>query len=679
MKSVKFTLSALLMLGYCTVWSQVAINTDESNPDPSAMLDVKSTNKGFLMPRMTTTQKLAIPSPAPGLCVYDTDLNGYSFYNGPQAQWIAFGSGTDNDWIINGNNMYSNVSENVGIGTVSPGYKLTVDGGDALIKGGDGWNSTNDYARLYLGDPNHSIFALYNGGLRIRTQNNSIHDIRFGGINGVDFMTLKMASGNLGIGTINPQTRLDVRGLIPDSSGIIQVANSDLSHKLRFYSGRQTDPNPFIQWKQGDPLLLGTDQNGWSEKMRITSIGNVGIGTTNPDYRLTVDGGDVLIKGDDGWNNIGDDARLYFGDSFNGIKAIHTTGLRFWAYDNSDNDIRFQGHTGTDFMTIRMYTGYVGIGTTNPTALLDVRGSGTSVGGVIQAGNSDLSHKLAIYGGHQSDPNAIIQWKGGDPLIFSTDENGWNEMMRITASGKVGIGTSNPALKLNIDGGTDISPSTGGYFLVGNVSSTNIGFDDNEIMARNGINASYLNLNRDGGNVIINELAGNVGIGTNSPGYKLTVKGNIRIESVSTGLPVVELGEGLDYAEGFDVSDDFKIEPGAVLVIDQDNPGMLKISEEPYDSRVAGIVAGGNELGSGVILGSGDFDYNVALAGRVYCNVDASYGEISVGDLLTTSPNPGYAMVVKDRSLAQGAILGKAMEKCTKGEKNKILVLVTLQ
>jgi hypothetical protein len=69
----------------------------------------------------------------------------------------------------------------------------------------------------------------------------------------------------------------------------------------------------------------------------------------------------------------------------------------------------------------------------------------------------------------------------------------------------------------------------------------------------------------------------------------------------------------------------------------------------------------------------------VALAGRVYCNVDASFGDVSPGDLLTTSPTPGYAMAVRDHRRAQGAILGKAMERMPKGLKGQMLVLVTLQ
>ena len=63
----------------------------------------------------------------------------------------------------------------------------------------------------------------------------------------------------------------------------------------------------------------------------------------------------------------------------------------------------------------------------------------------------------------------------------------------------------------------------------------------------------------------------------------------------------------------------------------------------------------------------------------VKIKMDAGYAPIKRGDLLTTSPTPGYAMVVRDYAKAQGAILGKAMEGLPEGEKGQILVLVTLQ
>jgi len=162
-------------------------------------------------------------------------------------------------------------------------------------------------------------------------------------------------------------------------------------------------------------------------------------------------------------------------------------------------------------------------------------------------------------------------------------------------------------------------------------------------------------------------------------GYAAKFKGNVLIQKPSDGTTLIELGEGLDYAEGFDISDAASISPGCVLVIDPHASGKLMISSEPYDKRVAGIVAGAKGLGSGVRLGSGNFDHSVALAGRVYCNVDASEEGIEPGDLLTTSAEIGHAMKVVDFKKARGAILGKAMEQLPRGKRGQILVLVTLQ
>jgi hypothetical protein len=68
--------------------AQVGIGT--TNPDASSMLDIQSTSKGFLTPRMTTVQKNAISSPLTGLMVYDTDLDKFNYYNG--SSWIIMES-----------------------------------------------------------------------------------------------------------------------------------------------------------------------------------------------------------------------------------------------------------------------------------------------------------------------------------------------------------------------------------------------------------------------------------------------------------------------------------------------------------------------------------------------------------------------------------------------------------
>ncbi|MHC4618823.1 MAG: hypothetical protein ACYTEQ_13850, partial [Planctomycetota bacterium] len=199
-----------------------------------------------------------------------------------------------------------------------------------------------------------------------------------------------------------------------------------------------------------------------------------------------------------------------------------------------------------------------------------------------------------------------------------------------------------------------------------------------QINANAGGGWADISLQTDNTTRVFVESGGNVGIGTTSPSRKLTVRGNLLIENPA-GSPVAELGEGLDYSEGFDVTTADAVKPGSVLIIDPDNSGKLTISRLPYDKRVAGIAAGAKGLGSGVRLGVDGFDCDVALAGRVYCSVDATEAAVERGDMLTTSSKPGYAMKALDSGRAHGAILGKAMEPLEKGKTGQILVLVTLQ
>jgi len=62
-------------------FAQVGINSDNTSPDASAMLDVKSTTKGMLVPRMTTIQRAAITTPATGLLVFDETTGSFWYYD----------------------------------------------------------------------------------------------------------------------------------------------------------------------------------------------------------------------------------------------------------------------------------------------------------------------------------------------------------------------------------------------------------------------------------------------------------------------------------------------------------------------------------------------------------------------------------------------------------------------
>jgi hypothetical protein len=139
---------------------------------------------------------------------------------------------------------------------------------------------------------------------------------------------------------------------------------------------------------------------------------------------------------------------------------------------------------------------------------------------------------------------------------------------------------------------------------------------------------------------------------------------------------------GADLAEPFKItSGKDEISEGTVVVIDELNPGHLKMSDQGYDTHVAGVVSGANGISPGIQMqqkGALEGGKNVALTGRVYVQADTSNGAIKPGDLLTTSSAPGRAMKVTDHVKAAGAILGKAMTGLSEG-KGMVLVLVTLQ
>lgn len=172
------------------------------------------------------------------------------------------------------------------------------------------------------------------------------------------------------------------------------------------------------------------------------------------------------------------------------------------------------------------------------------------------------------------------------------------------------------------------------------------------------------------GAVVIKSNSGNVGIGTSTPSVKLEVIGDIKVSGD------IQLSGG-DCAEHFELA--AEVQPGTVLVIDE--AGVLKESCAAYDGKVVGVVSGAGELKPGVILGDKASGYNsapVALIGRVLCKVDASYGDVEVGDLLTTSETPGHAMKATDPSRAFGTVLGKALRSLKDG-RGLIPILVALQ
>ncbi len=134
---------------------------------------------------------------------------------------------------------------------------------------------------------------------------------------------------------------------------------------------------------------------------------------------------------------------------------------------------------------------------------------------------------------------------------------------------------------------------------------------------------------------------------------------------------------GADLAEEF-CGDGDDIEPGCVVVAT--GLDLIEMCATAYDRRVAGVVSGAGSCRAALVLDrrvDSDTRWPVALAGKVWCRVDATDVSIEVGDPLTTAPIAGYAMRATDPVRAFGAVLGKALAPLASG-RGLIPVLVTL-
>jgi hypothetical protein len=348
--------------------------------------------------------------------------------------------------------------------------------------------------------------------------------------------------------------------------------------------------------------------------------------------------------------------------------------------------------------------GNVGIGTIIPASRLTVAGAG--------AFNEPLAAAIAL-----ENTTAARRWEWhalDDGRLQVADFTASATRMIFDADGNVGIGTTTPSRKLTVLGSpygiehTDGNVRLGTYLdgsagYLGTISNHKLSFFVNDGFASMAI-----------------DTTGNVGIGTIGPSAKLDVVGDVKGTrlilradplapanaavlcddpnvanfvpfNTATGRPlnlialdatvrVLTITGGADIAEPFKMSSE-KIPKGSVVVIDEENPGHLKLSTSAYNTRVAGVVSGANGINPGIALhqeGAIEGSENVALSGRVYVQADAASGAIRPGDLLTTSDTPGHAMKVLDHPKAQGAILGKAMTGLNEG-KGMVLVLVTLQ
>jgi len=292
MKAASHLLISLVLILSINAFAQnVAINADGTAPDGSAMLDVKSSDKGFLPPRVWRPS-VNISSPTAGLMVYQDDGSSdgpTGFYYYDVNSWKRL----DDVWTKYDNGIYYN-SGNVGIGTAAPYGKLDVRGGVITQTTTDfSLNSAGTAIGFSLGSQTGDTY----GQITVGTA----------GDNTYGNLALLPGGGNVGIGTASPSALLTLKASSnTDALRIVQNNTADYGFSL------QDDSNngylKLNRWAGGS--TTGT-------LVTVATDGRVGIGTTTPAYPLHV----ASSAG------TGTDPGMYF----NASTSVLTSATQAWA------------------------------------------------------------------------------------------------------------------------------------------------------------------------------------------------------------------------------------------------------------------------------------------------------------------------------------------------------------
>ena len=302
LKKLSYLTVLMLTLINFQAQAQVGINTDGSQPDASAMLDIKSTDKGILIPRMTQTQRDAIASPAIGLMIYQTDGNkGFYYYNG--TAWVAVSA--DDDWKITGQTVYTD-SSNVVIGKNNTTAKFEVSNkigtgtytADQCVGGVvTAQEHQGSYVPEHLFDDNTGSLWRNNNNLPVWIQ----YDFGAGNEKKINLYRLLWQGANydftpyswnfLASNDGTSWTTLDTRtGINNWSSGVWQEFTFSNNQNYRYYRLQITDNNGngntgvYLDEMEMKEEIL-TDYTNFYVK-----DDKVGIGTNSPTTNLDVNG-----------------------------------------------------------------------------------------------------------------------------------------------------------------------------------------------------------------------------------------------------------------------------------------------------------------------------------------------------------------------------------------------------
>ena len=457
----------------------------------------------------------------------------------------------------------------VGIGTDAPGSNLD-------IKSAMGTSGEFSAAQLRL-DSSDTVDTTGFQGIRFATStavnygwtiganrsSNGRGSFRFfehnNSLVGTERFTLEQ-DGNVGIGTPNPGVKLDVADVIRGRNSIrVDGAATGSPYFGLYQNGSE---KAYIQYvDSGDNLTVQSDgvvtlKTGSTEKMRITSGGNVGIGTTSPDQKLTVNGSVKYNTQITTLANLGQKAFIGISSGsgaqkFKIYKNTNTTDgyARFTidrAYDYGSNnqmvqEAVFQRRNTTKNFVFK-YEGDVATGDDVYLEVYELSNGQVEIWFCVD----DFAQSIIEVISNPGTSEIFTSPSAGTPtgtLIHSsnpdTETPNWDSYQGDGYfAGNVGIGTTSPTSELHIEASDNpnllITRAGVNKVLLGDSGSNNGG----DLLLYN-TSGTLTTLIRSGSNSYLN--GGNVGIGTTSPGGKLEVDGtygDLKIGDPSVGTQI---------------------------------------------------------------------------------------------------------------------------------------------
>lgn len=446
----------------------MGINASGAEPDSTAMLDVSSTSKGLLMPRMTKAQRMAIVSPANGLMVIQTDgsTGVYIYDTAGVGSWDHILDSTavhalilslgDNlgDHVATqnielGNNYMSNDGDNEGI-------QIQTDG-KVLVNG----IYHRDYPTLqYLQFAGNNATGMYADDFITLDASKFLH------LDTDATTRLAVTDSGVGVGITGPRVPLHLYGSAGNTEMHIEETNGTATPRSLLELTNNgvprmhfTNTNNNTTWR-----IRGSDVFGFSyvgsgnPEMALDTFGRVGIGVIPSAHQLEVNG------------NVQADS-LYIYDGTNApatgdvLTAFGTDGRTYWTAATNLGlglpevllvDSNADGHQIVNVGKLSIGgTNNQGLQTINGDTLTDLtlRTTDNSNSQGIAFQNSGNAYTWNIYREDAGSNDAHLVFAGGDA---NTDIAALDERMRITSTGAVGIGTNAPSAEFELVGDAQI-------------------------------------------------------------------------------------------------------------------------------------------------------------------------------------------------------------------------------